>query len=153
MAFSNRLVGASRKVGASCALLLLLLGLPAGCVTIVDNEGIEGAVVVDGYDKEAQLNNVGFLTDGLNRRVAVNHQGANRTATKTLKVYVVFRNRTDYPQTIQARVQFFGPAREPNEGPSAWDIVHLQPNVIQTWEAYSTTTNAEYYYVEVQEIP
>lgn len=117
------------------------------------SEGTNAATRVDTPSTEARLNNVAFLTDELNRRIAVQSTGASRTATNTLSVYAVLRNRTDYQQRIQIRTQYFGPGRDPNEGPDAWQSMFLAPNSIQTYRTTSRGTNAEYYYIEVIEMP
>ena len=123
-------------------------------VWLVD-EGTGAATRVDTPATEARLNRVGFLDPYLNRRIAVQRTGAKRSPTGTLEVWAVFRNRTRSPQSIQVRTQFFGPVREPNEGPYAWQNIFLPANGIQTYRTYSRGTGdapAEYYYIEVQEI-
>ncbi|MCP4639213.1 MAG: hypothetical protein GY851_02200 [bacterium] len=113
------------------------------------NEGTGVGVNVQNPATEARLNRVGFLEPEMVRRVAVQRTGASRTATNTLEIFAVFRNRTNYDQTIQVRTQFFGPARNPNEGPHEWQTVFLPPNGIETYRTYSHGTDCEFYYIEV----
>ena len=141
--------------------LLFLMALPwvPGCATrrppgdtqavYAIEEGTAVGTRVDSPQTEARLNRVGFLDPDFNRIIGVQRTGASRTPTNTLEVWAVFRNRTRYDQRIQVRTQFFGPNRNPNEGPHEWQIVFLPPNGIETYRTYSRGTNAEYYYIEV----
>lgn len=122
-------------------------------VRVLDDEGVDPATRVEGPRTQAQLNTVGFLNRRLNQRVAVERTGARRTPTNTLEVWSVFRNRTNALQEIQVRTQYFGPGREPNEGPDAWQTMFLSANAIETYRTYSTRTDPEYYYIEVREAP
>jgi len=146
--------------------VLLVFGL-AGCVTaqpkptlskgestatIATSEGIEAPVRVVSPETEAQLNRVGFLTKGLAGRIAVEQTGARRSATNTLEIHVTLRNRTDYPQKIEVRSQFYGDGRVALEGPGAWESVFLAPNGIQTYRTSSTRTDPVAYYIEVREM-
>lgn len=136
-------------------MVLCTIGL-AGCQSRVRtdfDEGTQPGAKVDLPGAQARMNNVGFLTDGLNRRVGVQQTNAKRTPTNTLEVYCVLRNRTDHKQQLQARTQFFGAQGEPLEGPDAWQNVFLAPNAIQSYRSYSTRTDPAYYYIEVMEMP
>lgn len=113
-------------------------------------EGTGVGTRVDDPATEARLNRVGFLIPDFNRKVAVQSTGAKRTPTNTLEVWAVFRNRTQFNQSFQVRTQFFGPDREPNEGPHEWQNMFLPPNGIETYRTYSRGTTPEYYYIEVQ---
>ncbi|MCL4217525.1 MAG: hypothetical protein KJ052_11050 [Candidatus Hydrogenedentes bacterium] len=116
-------------------------------------EGTEPGTQVVLPQTQARLNNVGFLTPGLNRRVAVQGSGANRTATNTLEVWATFRNRTDFQQKLNVRTQYFHEDRSPAEGPDAWQSVFLPPNSIQTYKTFSSGTDAAYYYIEIMDMP
>ena len=140
-----------------CAALCLSL-LPlfsAGCksgsdTAVIDiREGTGAGTRVDSPETEARLNRVGFLDPDFNRKIAVQSTGAKRTATNTLEVYAVFRNRTKFSQSFQVRTQYFAPDRVPYEGPNEWQILHLPPNGIDTYRTYSRGTNADFYYIEV----
>ncbi len=133
-------------------LILLLLSVP-GCTRYYLTEGTAVGTRVDTPATEARLNRVGFLTKGLERRIAVQNTGADRTATNTLEVWCLFRNRTNYDQQIMVRTQYFGPARKPNEGPNEWQTLFLPSNGIETYRTYSAGTDAEYFYIEVKEMP
>lgn len=116
-------------------------------------EGTSPAVHVDSVQTRERLNQVGFATNGLQRRVAVEQTGASRTPTNTLEVWARFRNRTDYVQRIEARTLFLREDKSPLEDQVAWKEVHLQPNTFQTYRTMSTRTDAAYYYIEVRELP
>lgn len=150
------------NVGLQRLWVTLILGVTfCACSTTPDrnvsinaiNEGSEPAIRVDSPSTQARLNNVGFLTPGLNRYVGVQQTGAKRTATNTLEVYAVFRNRTERDVSIQVRTQYFGTGSEPYEGPFEWQSVFLPPNSIQTYRTYSRGTEASYYYIEAQVHP
>ena len=149
----------------ACMGLAVALILAGGCtrirgprtdtITLVEpsDEGTSPGVRVPGTDTEPRLNRVGFLQRDLSKKIAVEQTGATRTATNTLEVYAVFRNRTKYDQQIQVRTQYFGSVREPNEGPHEWQVVFLPPNGIETYRTNSRGTTAAYYYIEVQGMP
>lgn len=85
-------------------------------------------------------------------KIAVESQGARRNATGTLNVIVQLRNRTDYPQVIEARTSFFDGAFAPSEKASGWTRVHLDPNGIGSYQESSLgAASAAHYYVEVRE--
>jgi len=84
-------------------------------------------------------------------KIAVESQGARRTATNTLEVFATFRNRTDFPLQLEGRVQFFDADRFPVEGPSAWQRIYLPPNGVGAYTESSARTDVAYYYTEVRE--
>jgi hypothetical protein len=95
-------------------------------------------------DKALQSANAGKL--------AIESQGPRRTATGTLNVIVNVRNRTDFPQVLEARTSFFDSGFAPTEKPSGWTKVHLDPNGIGTYQESSLATAAvAHYYVEIRE--
>lgn len=88
---------------------------------------------------------------GKKGKIAVESQGARRTATGTLEVWAALRNRTDYPLQIEGRVQFFDRDKVPVEGPTAWQRVQLPPNSVATYKENSTKVDVAYYYTEIRE--
>jgi hypothetical protein len=85
-------------------------------------------------------------------KIAIENQGTRRTATGTLNVIAQVRNRTDYPQVLEARTSFFDNGFAPTENPSAWIRVHLPPNGIAAYQETSLgTANVAHYYVEIRE--
>jgi hypothetical protein len=85
-------------------------------------------------------------------KLAIETQGTRRTATGTLNVVVQVRNRTDFPQVIEARTSFFDGGFAPTENPSGWNRVHLPPNGVATYQENSLgTANVAHYYVEIRE--
>jgi len=102
---------------------------------------------------QARLNNVGFLTDNLDKKIAVQRSGGERTATGTLKVWCELRNRTDYPQKIQARTLYYDQDNKPVGEPSMWRDIFMAPNTMELYTAYSLSTRARYYYIEIKEMP
>ncbi|MEN8190702.1 MAG: hypothetical protein ABFS19_12725 [Thermodesulfobacteriota bacterium] len=84
-------------------------------------------------------------------KIAVEKTGVSRTATNTLQVYTVLRNRTNYPLQVQARVQFFDQSEVPIEGPSSWQRLMLDPQSVVAYKEFSTRTDCHFYYIEIRE--
>jgi hypothetical protein len=85
-------------------------------------------------------------------KIAIETQGTRRTATGTLNVIVQVRNRTDFPQVIEARTSFFDAGFAPTENPSGWNRLHLPPNGVAAYQENSIgTANVAHYYVEIRE--
>nr|WP_315398401.1 hypothetical protein [uncultured Duganella sp.] len=143
-------------VGALGAALLL-----AGCqqAPIPSQEGAQfGLRVQDAnapnariqYDQVVILDKA--LQNSQNSKIAVEAQGGRRSATGTLTVMVQLRNRTDFPQMLEARAHFFDSGFAPIEKPSAWSRVPLEGNGIASFQEASLGTQAvAHYYVEIRE--
>lgn len=143
----------------------VLLGcLAAACASQVVNEGpTPGVRVRDARAPNAglALNTVRIIdpelqhqgrSGRLSSRVAVEGNNARRTPNGTLEVWATLRNRTEYPMSLEARVQFFDREEAPAEKATAWKRLHLPSNGIVNFQEYSTGTAAvAYYYVEVRE--
>jgi hypothetical protein len=112
----------------------------AGCTTYDVRGGTRPATNVVLPATQARMDNVGILSAGLERRVAVQNTGAQRTPTNTLEVSCTFRNRTNFDQKLQVRVQFYSEERIVVERPGAWQVVHIPANSIETCTLYSTET-------------
>lgn len=140
------------------AAALLLLSLSA-CQAPVSQEGAQfGVRVNDAQSPNARImyDQVVILDKNLqnahNGKIAVEAQGARRTATGTLNVIVQLRNRTDYPQVLEARTSFFDSGFAPTEKPSGWNRLHLEPNGIASYQESSmAANNVGHYYVEIKE--
>lgn len=138
---------------------LALAALLAGCMTQPLEEGAKVARRVDDpiapdarihYDQVVILDRT--LQNDRAGKLAVERQGARRTATGTVLVTAQFRNRTDYTQAIEARVSFFDTGKVPVEKVSAWSRVILPPNGTGVYEERSTrTSEVAHYLVEVRE--
>jgi hypothetical protein len=111
-------------------------------------------------DAGIHLNQVVFTDKTLQRwsrlgkksKIAVESHNARRTPSGTIEVWAVLRNRTDFDQQVEGRVQFFDADRAPAEGPSAWQRVHLPANGVATYREFSTKIfDIPYYYVELKE--
>jgi hypothetical protein len=114
----------------------------------VDDARAPNARVI--YDQVAILDK--SLQSAKAGKLAVETQGTRRTATGTLNVVVQVRNRTDYPQVIEARTSFFDSGFAPAENPSGWNRLHLPPNGIATYQENSLgAANVAHYYVEIRE--
>lgn len=125
----------------------------------------EGAMVGQRIDSERQpnatihLNQVVILDRSLQEadrgkragKIAVERHGAARMTSGALQTHATFRNRTDFTQQLECRVQFFGSQEEPVEGPSAWQRIILPPLGVGTYQESSMVNHAAYYYVEVRE--
>ena len=140
-----------------------------GCSTTYVAEGAAPGMKVDRKYGGIRMNSVGILDRSLQNwyvyekngwnieapdkvgKIAVEKLGVSRTATNTLQVYTVLRNRTDYPLQVQARVQFFDMNEMVVEGPSSWQRLMLDPQSIVSYKEFSTRTDCDYYYIEIRE--
>lgn len=129
-------------------------------------------------DAAIKMNSVRFLDEGLQRRsewlnycrgsrlgpepsapmnapgkkkVSITEHNSRPTATGTLEVWMQIRNHTDYPLQVQARARFFDKDRSPTEETSNWDRVQLPAQSYETYRTFSTSPNAQWYYIEVRE--
>jgi uncharacterized protein YcfL len=85
-------------------------------------------------------------------KIAVETISTLRTATGTLQVETIIRNRTDYPLQVEGRTHFFDEQKLENEKPSAWQRVYLSPQAIATYRETSTgRAEVAHYYVELRE--
>lgn len=85
-------------------------------------------------------------------RLAVEQTNARRTATGTLEVWAVLRNRTDQPIQLEGRTTFFDAQQVPCEDPSAWQRVFLPPQGVATYRERSTQIEGvHHYYIELRE--
>lgn len=85
-------------------------------------------------------------------KIAVEGTNARRSPTGTVEVWATFRNRTDFPLTIECRSQFFDRQEAPVEGPTAWQRVHLPQQSVGSYKEFSTNVlDVGYYYIEVRE--
>jgi len=132
--------------------------LLAGCQTPSQEGAQLGARVNDAmaptatvmYDQVVIIDKV--LQNSKTGKIAIERQGARRNPTGTLNVIVQIRNRTDFPQVIEARTSFFDNGFAPTEKPSAWTRVHLDGNGIGTYQESSIgAAQVAHYYVEVRE--
>ena len=141
-------------------LALLLAVSLAGCKTVAPTEGAAPGVKVN--DPNApyatiRMNTVNIIDKSLQvgaaGKIAVEQTNARRTATNTLEVFAVLRNRTDYPLQVEGSTQFFDANQAPVEGPTAWQRVHLPPNGVATYKEMSLRNDSSiaYYYVEIRE--
>lgn len=89
---------------------------------------------------------------GKRSKLAVESTDARRTATRTLEVWAVLRNRTDFPMQIEGRTHFFDDNKVPVERPTAWQRVYLPPQGVDSyWERSTRTDEVTYYYIELRE--
>jgi uncharacterized protein YceK len=85
-------------------------------------------------------------------KIAVESTDSRRTATGTLEVWVVLRNRTDYSLQLECRTQFFDENKLLTDGPTAWQRIYLSPQSQETYREFSTKTKeVNYYYIEIRE--
>lgn len=103
-----------------------------------------------------RMNSVAILDRSLQSerggKLAIESTTSRRTPTDTLEAIAVIRNRTNYQQVIEGRVQFFDAAGVPLEGPTAWKRIFLDPNGISAYREFSTrTADVANYYIEIRE--
>jgi hypothetical protein len=144
------------KKNVTLAVLAALM--LSGCPTPYQEGATMGVRVNDAnapnariqYDQVVILDK--HLQDSRAGKIAVEGQGARRTATGALNVVVQLRNRTDFPQVVEARTTYFDSAFIPVEKASAWQRVHLDPNGIGAYQESSMGgANVAHYYVELRE--
>lgn len=114
-------------------------------------EGTSPGINIEGPSTQVRWNSVGVTDDKIAKKIAIQDTNADRTATNTLEVWTLIRNRTDYPLQIEARVQFFDANKKPIEGPTAWKKMFLTANGIQKYSEFSTRTDVSFYYIEIRE--
>ncbi len=100
---------------------------------------------------QIRWNNVSLLDKSIANKILVEATNSRRTATNTLEVWALFRNRTDYAQQLEARASFFDASQMPLEGPTAWQRIILPPNANGHYKEFSTNINIGYYTIEVRE--
>jgi hypothetical protein len=100
---------------------------------------------------QIRWNNVSLLDKSIENKILVEGTNSRRTATNTLEVWALLRNRTDYPLQIEARASFFDTSQAPLEGPTAWQRVMLPPNANGHYKEFSTRVNIGFYTIEVRE--
>lgn len=142
----------------------LLTVLLTACSTVVQEGASPGVRVQEARAPQAgiRLNTVQIIDDGLQQwqgkdsqrwsKISVESTNSRRTATGTLEVWGVLRNRTDYPLQIEGRTTFFDQYEVPSEKPTAWRRVMLPPNGVTAYKELSVGTNdIAYYYIEIRE--
>lgn len=129
------------------------------CSNVDTSEGARAGVRInDDRTPDARLNldTVVILDKALQDnkagKLAIENSGARRTATGTLEVYAVIRNRTDHPLQIEARTQFYDADQVPSETPTSWERLYLDPQSVVAYKALSSGVhNVAHYYVEIRE--
>lgn len=101
---------------------------------------------------QIRWNNVSLLDRSIKNKVFVEATNSRRTATGSLEVWAIFRNRTDYPLQLQARASLFDATQAPLEGPTMWQRVMLPPNGISNYKLmFTSRLDSGYYNIEVRE--
>lgn len=143
-----------KLVAAGVAAIALL----AGCQAPYQEGAQMGVRVNDQMAPNAriQYDQVVILDKSLQSskagKIAVEQQGARRNPTGSLKVIAMLRNRTDFPQVLEARTSYFDSGFAPTEKPSAWTRIHMEPNGVSSYEESSMAAQAvAHYLVEVRE--
>jgi hypothetical protein len=125
-----------------CMMALCIGALAlAGCHTVVDP-------VTDGPFPNT-FNAVEITPGCLTDQVHVTSHAYARTANNAFEVTCTLKNLTNRPLAVQARTQYFDAERAHQEGPDAWQIVHLPAQGIETYKATSFGTDLSYYHVEI----
>ena len=138
---------------------ILFVAAVSGCATeqVIFEGAQPGMAVNDARAPNAtlQMNRVVIVDRNLqteqSSKLAVERAGAASTPTGTMKVFATIRNRTTFPQQIEARVQFFDRNKIPVEGPSAWERIFLDPQSIGNYVTSSARSDVSHYYVEIRE--
>lgn len=126
------------KILSLVSLALMLFG----CASTEVNKGIG-----------VPLNTVNFLDKDLEQKLAVQSTNARRTASDTIEVWAVLRNKGDKTLQVEGRTQFFDRQQSPAEPPSAWQRLFIPAGALATYREFSTkVTEIGYYYVEIKEV-
>ena len=144
-----------KQLAVIFALLAVAVG---GCTQVPIVEGAQPSMrVQDSRAPNAtmQMNRVVIIDRSLqteeSSKLAVERAGASSTPTGTMKVFATIRNRTTFPQQIEARVQFFDANQIPVEGPSPWQRIFLDAQSIGNYVTSSARADVAHYYVEIRE--
>jgi len=136
-----------------------------GCSTHEGATYGESVVDENGYSIY-KLNSVAILDKGLQRweyidldsepskksKIAVENLGITSLDTGNVEVFTTVRNRTDYPQQLEIRTQFYDDNKITTEPPSAWKRVHLPQNSSMTYKEKSITIHTvTNFLIEVRE--
>ena len=136
-----------------CLSILMIAGV--GCREYDVREGSFAPVRVRDNNLPAtqiRWNNVSLLDPSIQNKVFVEATNSRRTATGTLEVWALFRNRTDYPLQLECRASFYDAGYAPVEGPTAWQRIYLPPNAVGNFKnLFSTVIDVGYYNIEVRE--
>lgn len=84
-------------------------------------------------------------------KVSLQKAGARRTATRSLEVYSVLKNHTDYDLQVEARTLFFDADQIPLNDQTAWKRVYLPINAFGTYKEFSVSPLASYFITEIRE--
>ncbi|MBF0530211.1 MAG: hypothetical protein HQK55_13255 [Deltaproteobacteria bacterium] len=124
------------------AAIVLAFSLWVGCASNDVNKGVG-----------VPLNTVNFLDKALEEKVAVQSTNARRSASDTVEVWAVLRNKTDKTLQLEARTQFFDRQQAPGEPPTAWQRLFLPSGALGTYKDFSTkVSEVGYYYIEIREV-
>jgi hypothetical protein len=85
-------------------------------------------------------------------KIGVEGAGQKTTQTGLREVWAQLRNLTDYTQVILVRTTWYDAQEAPVDGPSAWDRIHFPQNGGEIYRTQSVHPDAEYFYIEVQEV-
>jgi hypothetical protein len=157
------------KLFKAALLAGLVLSLGAGCAQTI-KEGASPGIHVDDEMVKVRMNSVAVLDQSLQvtyinentltgskeyghaSKISVESSGARRTATGTVEVWTLLRNRTNFPQQLECNVQFFDRSGMPLEGPTDWQRLVLSPNAVAPYKELSTTSaEGLSYYIQVRE--
>ena len=133
---------------------LLAAMLVIGCSPYQIKEGTYAPVQVRDPNfpgTQIRWNNVSLLDRSIENKIFVETSNSRRTATGTLEVWSILRNRTDYPMQLEARVSFYDADQAPVEGSTAWNRIYLAPNATAHYREYSTRNDIGFYHIEVRE--
>ena len=128
------------------ALCLLCLG--SGCMQSIEEGQRAGQYVPQAA---MQMNSAGFATDYLADKIAAERNAWSRTATGTVEVVAMLRNRTDYAQVVELQTLFFDQNQIPMGQASSWEKVFLPPQAFAPYKCLSTDPEVAYFYIQIRE--
>lgn len=132
-------------------LISFVLSLVGCAPQVVLREGSYPPVRVDSPNTQIRWDSASIVDGAIHNKLAVEDIGSGRTATGTLSAWLVVRNRTSYPQSVELRTTYYTADRVPMEDASEWQRVHLSPNSIDHYRSQSIRADAAHFHIEIRE--
>jgi hypothetical protein len=140
-----------RRAGRLCAVgLTALVGsLALGCHHPPPMEGPYAAISTPQRAEPYQT--VVVVDPQISGRVSIDRQGVQRDENGRLAVQVFVRNRTNFPQAVEAQTAFRDAQGFDINDETAWQRLNMGPNETQVYRAISLDSRAAFYVVRLRE--
>lgn len=84
-------------------------------------------------------------------KVTIESSGIKNTATGTIEVWAMLRNRTDYDLQIEGMASFYDSGKTPLDDRSSWKRIMIPANGTALYKESSLTPDAVHFLVELRE--